>query len=112
MPKVRFDADGVEVQAGDDDWLYDVCQDAKASVPFGCRAGACGTCATEVLVGGDILGAPGQRELRTLKALKLDEANFRLACLQNVAGDLVLGQSAKKKKEKSLPVFQAQVESN
>jgi Na+-transporting NADH:ubiquinone oxidoreductase subunit F len=112
MPKVRFEADGVEVQAGDDDWLYDVCQEAKASVPFACKAGACGTCATEVLAGSEILGPPGQRELRTLKALKLDGQNFRLACLQNVCGDLTLGQPAKRKKEKALPVFQAEVESN
>ena len=51
MPRITFRDDDRTVDAAKDDWLYDVCVDARASIPFSCKAGACGTCATEVLAG-------------------------------------------------------------
>ena len=64
MARVTFEADDKHVDANVDDWLYDVCTDAGASIPFSCKAGACGTCATEVVGGADGLGRfqfrPGQ----------------------------------------------------
>jgi len=94
VPSVRFTADAIEHQAANDDWLYDVCVDAKASIPFACKAGACGTCATEVLEGGGGLGAPTQRELRTLGEHNLDSTRFRLPCLCTLQGDVTFGRSA------------------
>lgn len=113
MPAVRFDADGKTVDASQGDWLYDVCTDAKASIPFSCKAGACGTCATEVLDGGDSLGKPTSRELRTLESIGLDPARYRLPCLHEVgAGDVTFGRPASApEKATTLPVGQAEVES-
>lgn len=94
MPRIEFRADGKAVEAGDDDWFYDVCVDAGASIPFSCKAGACGTCATEVVEGMGALPPPSQRELRTLAAAGLDPARFRLPCLHVVQGPVVFGRPA------------------
>jgi len=39
MTTIEFRADGKTHEAGDDDWFYDVCVDAGASIPFSCKAG-------------------------------------------------------------------------
>jgi len=94
MTTIEFRADGKKHEAGDDDWFYDVCVDAGASIPFSCKAGACGTCATEVLDGMESLPPPSQRELRTLAAAGVDPARFRLPCLHVVQGPVAFGRSA------------------
>lgn len=94
MTTIEFRADGKRHEAAEEDWFYDVCVDAGASIPFSCKAGACGTCATEVLAGMDALPAPSQRELRTLAAAGVDPARFRLPCLHVVQGPVVFGRSA------------------
>ncbi len=112
MPTIRFEQDGKTFDANLDDWLYDVCTDAKSSVPFSCKAGACGTCATEVLGSHEGLGRPTQRELRTLAAAGLSPERYRLPCLHSVAGDIVFGRSAQSAETSAaLPVIEAQVES-
>jgi Na+-transporting NADH:ubiquinone oxidoreductase subunit F len=92
MPKVTFKHSNKEVDAEDGEWLYDVCTRAESTIPFSCKAGACGTCAVEVLEGMEHLGTPGARELRTLSAHKLDAKRDRLACLHDVHGPLVFGK--------------------
>ena len=94
MTAIEFRADGTIHEAAEDDWFYDVCVDAGASIPFSCKAGACGTCATEVVDGMESLPAPSQRELRTLAAAGVDPAVFRLPCLHVVQGPLAFGRSA------------------
>jgi ferredoxin-NADP reductase/ferredoxin len=94
MPTIEFRADGKRHEAGEEDWFYDVCVDAGASIPFSCKAGACGTCATEVLEGMEALPPPSQRELRTLAAAGVDPALFRLPCLHVVQGPVAFGRSA------------------
>jgi ferredoxin-NADP reductase/ferredoxin len=94
MPTITFEADGRRADAAIDDWLYDVCVAAAATVPFSCKAGACGTCATMVLGDHAGLGKPTQRELRTLAAANLDPAHYRLPCLHTVQGDIRFGRSA------------------
>ena len=113
MPQIRFSADDKSVQAQEGDWLYDVCTEAKARVPFSCKAGACGTCATEVLAGAETLGKPTLRELRTLSTFNLDAATYRLPCLHSVGdGDLTFGRSANAASTATvLPVNEAEVES-
>ncbi len=112
MPRVTFEADGKTRDAQLDDWLYDVCVDAGASVPFSCKAGACGTCATEVIGSHDGLGRVTQREARTLAAAGLDPARFRLPCLHSLAGDVVFGRSAQAASATAaLPVVACEVES-
>jgi ferredoxin-NADP reductase/ferredoxin len=94
MATIEFRADGKKQEAAEEDWFYDVCVDAGASIPFSCKAGACGTCATEVLEGMEALPAASQRELRTLAAAGVDPARFRLPCLHVVQGPVVFGRSA------------------
>lgn len=111
MPRVTFEADDKHVDANVDDWLYDVCTDAGASIPFSCKAGACGTCATEVVGSMDGLGRVTQREARTLGAGGLDPARYRLPCLHGVQGDIVFGRSAQAAASAAaLPVVECQVE--
>ena len=111
MPRVTFTQDGITYEAEDGEWLYDACQEAGASVPFACKAGACGTCATQVLEGQEVLGAPKAREVRTLESNGLDPTRYRLLCLGDVHGDLTLGESANAPEKKTeLGVLNARVE--
>jgi Na+-transporting NADH:ubiquinone oxidoreductase subunit F len=114
MPRITFQADDKTVEVEPEDWFYDVCVASGASIPFSCKAGACGTCATEVLGGApDALPPPSQRELRTLAEQGLDPARFRLPCLHVVQEDLVFGRSAHTMGEaRTLPVREAEVEAH
>ena len=91
MPKVTFSHTKKTVEANEEDWLYDVSDNADGGIPFSCKAGACGTCATEVLEGRENLGETSAREIRTLTANKLDPNVYRLPCLCDVHGDIVFG---------------------
>lgn len=93
--RVTFQQDGIVYDAEEGQWLYDVCEAAGASVPFACKAGACGTCATQVIQGNESLGAPRAREVRTLESNGLDPAQYRLLCLADAHGTITLGASAK-----------------
>jgi len=113
MPRITFRDDDRTVDAATDDWLYDVCDGARASIPFSCKAGACGTCATEVISGGATLGAVTQRELRTLTTAGLEPGRYRLPCLHSVGeGDVVFGRPANaSSKATQLATIEAEVES-
>ena len=94
MHRVTFQQDGITYDAEEGQWLYDVCEAAGASVPFACKAGACGTCATQVVQGEESLGAQRAREIRTLESNGLDPTQYRLLCMADVHGTLTLGASA------------------
>lgn len=94
MARVTFKASGKVAVAEDGEWLYDVCERAGSGVPFACKAGACGTCATEVIEGWESLDPQGAREVRTLVAEGLDPRAHRLPCLSEVHGDVTFGTSA------------------
>ena len=112
MAKVTFSSINKTVTVDDGDWMYDVATDAEAGIPFACKAGACGTCATEVLDGMESLGEPGARELRTLTANKLDPKRHRLVCLAEANGEIVFGMPVNAAAAKSsLAVHDVVVES-
>ena len=69
MHRVTFQQDKITYDAEEGQWLYDVCEAAGSSVPFACKAGACGTCATQVVQGVESLGPQRGREIRTLEAM-------------------------------------------
>ena len=48
MSRITFQADDRSQEAEADEWLYDVCVAGKASIPFSCKAGACGMPADRV----------------------------------------------------------------
>jgi ferredoxin len=95
MHRVTFQQDKITYDAEEGQWLYDVCEAAGASVPFACKAGACGTCATQIVQGEESLGPQRAREIRTLESNGLDPKQYRLLCLADVHGTLTLGASAK-----------------
>ena len=97
MHRVTFQQDGLTYNAEEGQWLYDVCEAAGASVPFACKAGACGTCATQVVEGEESLGPQKAREIRTLESNGLDPTHYRLLCMADVHGALTLGASAQAK---------------
>ena len=91
MPRITFSHANKTAEAKEGDWLYDVVDGCDGGIPFSCKAGACGTCATEVKEGSENLGEQTAREIRTLEAQGLDPAVYRLPCLCDVHGDVVFG---------------------
>jgi len=91
VPKINFTHADKSCEAQEGDWLYDVVDGCDGGIPFSCKAGACGTCATEVKEGRENLGEQTAREIRTLEAQGLDPAVYRLPCLCDVHGDVVFG---------------------
>jgi Na+-transporting NADH:ubiquinone oxidoreductase subunit F len=76
--------------------MYEVVERADGGIPFACKAGACGTCATPVLSGIESLGKVTAREARTLTEQGLDLETYRLPCLKDVgAADVVWGRPKK-----------------
>ncbi|AYY57735.1 2Fe-2S iron-sulfur cluster-binding protein [Burkholderia multivorans] len=58
------------------------------TVPFGCKAGACGACVIKVEEGVANLGVKGDEERRFLEALGYPGIEFRLACQCRLNGDV------------------------
>ena len=58
---VIFARSGVEAHAGSGETLLELAKRVGVDIPFGCREGACATCATRVL--------SGEAEIETLLAL-------------------------------------------
>lgn len=92
MPLIEFRHSGKKTEADVGEWLYDVAERCGSGVPFSCKAGACGTCATEILSGDDHLAKRTARELRTLDALGVEPERHRLLCLHEVGGDVAFGR--------------------
>jgi NAD(P)H-flavin reductase/ferredoxin len=112
MPVVKFAHSKRSIEADEGEWLFDVAERAEGGIPFACKAGACGTCATEVVSGRESLGKQTAREVRTLNASGLDPEVFRLPCLCELEGDVVFGKPANVKEEKAaLNVHEVVVES-
>jgi ferredoxin-NADP reductase/ferredoxin len=112
MPTITFTHADKSIEAEIGDWLYDVAESAESGVPFSCKAGACGTCATDVLEGRENLGGQTARELRTLESCRLDSTVYRLPCLGDVHGDIVFGKPYQAKEQAtSLNVHNVVVES-
>lgn len=87
MPTIAIDrssfGEGVEVDEPEGGRLVDVCDEARAPVPFSCRGASCGTCRVEVLEGAELLEPPGPHEAEVL-AIFGDERAVRLACAARV----------------------------
>lgn len=58
----------------------------RESIPFGCRAGACGACVIEVLEGLPNLGSRQAEETAFLCTLGYPDERFRLACQCRLTG--------------------------
>lgn len=95
---VLVSADGRErrIQVPEDRSILDAAEDAGAALPFGCRTGACATCAAQLVEG----AVEHRRPPRALKPRHLEEgyvlacvaeprADCRLRVGSDVAGELV-----------------------
>lgn len=112
MPKVTFTHTKRDIEVPEEEWLYDVDRKADGGIPFSCKAGACGTCATQVKEGRENLGEQTAREVRTLTRCQLDPSVYRLPCLCDVHGDVVFGQPHNvAESQTSLDVHEVVVES-
>jgi ferredoxin len=73
--------------------LLDHLEDLKVRLPFGCRAGSCGTCRVKVLAGAAALETPAPIEEDTVEGFSFG-ADVRLACRAIVkasaSGDLAI----------------------
>lgn len=106
MPLIKFQHSGKQAQADVGEWLYDVAERCQSGVPFSCKAGACGTCATEILGGDEHLAKRTARELRTLGELGVEPARHRLLCLHEAGeGDVVFGRPHAAPEERTRPVL-------
>lgn len=59
-------------------------------IPFGCRSGACGSCAIEVLEGISNLTTADDTERSFLTVLGYPEERYRLACQCRLKGDITI----------------------
>jgi ferredoxin len=66
----------------------------EAAIPFGCRSGACGACAIEVLSDPSALGEKSESEARFLESLGYAGEQFRLACQCRIGGDVRVSVAA------------------
>jgi ferredoxin len=87
MPNVTFKSDNKTEQAQQGEPLMNVADRTKASIPFGCRNGICGTCIMKVNKGMENLSAPEEKEKNTLQMFGAGPQN-RLTCQCKVNGDV------------------------
>ena len=80
MPRVNFLTDDLSIEMDEGQSLSLAAQEVDSTLPFGCRAGTCGSCALTVLEGGEHLDAPGFVEADTLAVCGEDGAGRRLGC--------------------------------
>ena len=83
MPTVKILPLGIEVFLSKGRPLTDLEfeLDCRTGLHFGCKVGACGVCAIEVVSGADHLGEKTEEELAFLEALGHSGELYRLACL-------------------------------
>jgi len=80
MPRVTFLNDGISVEVEAGSTVQLAAQRAGSGLPFGCRAGTCGTCVLRVVNGLESLEAPGFVEADTLAEIGEDGDSARLGC--------------------------------
>jgi ferredoxin len=80
MPRIRFHNDRLDHQARAGISLAQAALEAGASLPFGCRAGTCGTCVCRVLSGSGYQEDRGYVERDTLEVVGAFGPGRRLAC--------------------------------
>lgn len=91
MPRVTFVNDDLTIDVDPGTTLSLVAFRSEAGLPFGCRAGTCGTCVITVVEGEENLDPPGFVEEDTLAVCGESVPGRRLACQVIVRdGDLAV----------------------
>jgi len=86
MPRITFVNDGLSIEVPPGTSLQMAAHRAQAGLPFGCRAGTCGTCALLLVKGEEGLDEPGFVEEDTLAVCGHEEPGRRLGC-QLIVGE-------------------------
>ena len=92
MPTVKIKSTGEVFSLPHNAHLSDANELQLGGLVFGCRSGACGICAIEVLEGGENLSPRGESEEMFLEFLGHQQASVRLACQCRLRGDITLVQ--------------------
>jgi ferredoxin len=90
MCKVSITSTGEEFYLPKDSYLTDAEEFEVNGLKFGCRKGACGICAIEVVDGKSHLSVPQKKELKFLSFLGLCPNTVRLACQCQITGDIAI----------------------
>lgn len=89
MAKVTYKNKDESVEISDGSSFKQVIRDNSWNIPFGCEEGICGTCIVRIVSGMENLSEVSEKERQTLKAMELDEKEFRLVCqLQILNGEV------------------------
>lgn len=87
--QITFPKTGQACEVDYDDTLVDATFRYDLPIRFRCERAVCTTCLVEVLEGGEHLSSPEDREVQTLKTIKMP-SRYRLACQCSVYGDVKL----------------------
>lgn len=90
MPKVTFAHDKITVDVPVGTSVQDAVAKAKASLPFGCRLGSCGTCRCLIVSGAENINPLTEAERDLFENLTSVGRNERLGCQLTVLGDVVI----------------------
>lgn len=90
MPKISFFPDDYTVEINTNSPLTDLGDAQQEYLFFGCRAGACGTCAIKVHIGMNSLTPKNEKEEKLLEMMAINAPDHRLACQCRVSGDVTI----------------------
>ena len=91
MPTLKITNDKSEYQIEKGTSLLEFCQDNNTVVPFGCCAGACGTCRVTVIENPENLSTIDEDEKSFLEDFVVGSGpNDRLACQCEILGDVTI----------------------
>jgi 2Fe-2S ferredoxin len=93
MPKVTILPVDLAADVPSGESLLDAGHAAGVPMEAGCGNGSCGTCAVEIVSGGENLTPAEPAEVEVLRSDDRDPAQFRLACSARLrAGEVVIRQ--------------------
>jgi CDP-4-dehydro-6-deoxyglucose reductase/3-phenylpropionate/trans-cinnamate dioxygenase ferredoxin reductase subunit len=80
---------GVEVDALDNETIFDAFSRNGTELPHGCLAGTCAVCLVRI-VSGDLeaLNPPSELEQHTLQRVGPEDSGYRLSCRARVKGSI------------------------
>lgn len=88
MPKVTFVTDKLVVEVEKGATIQDIVGHCKATLPFGCRMGSCGTCRVVVEEGMENLNPKTEMEHELFENFTSVMDSERLGCQLKVLGDV------------------------
>ncbi|MEW6775257.1 MAG: 2Fe-2S iron-sulfur cluster-binding protein [Bdellovibrionota bacterium] len=94
MARIRFVTDNKEVEVPDGTSILKACEEHKASLPFGCTEGFCGTCTMHVIEGAENLSPPTSKERERLSDFALKHEAKRLGCQSSILKGTLVFENA------------------